>query len=467
MIVPHGIAKKFKNLGSPESSDVPIRNSQSRIKCSSDVSASGEGCSRKADRAVWTVRSTVLACMISFEIFRIQQGWTFWDSYPVYAAVVPVITMFGLYARLKLFIYAWAFYKNPANDGRAAANSLVSVIIPIFNEKKLIPEVIDAIYHSTYQNIEVIAVDDGSNDGTSKILDDLTKRFPALTVIHKANEGIRKAIATGYYASKGEFIVLIDSDSIIDRNAILEFVKAFYAHPKATSLQGHVCLWNATASLVAKLEDCRFNTDYNIVKAYESSRKSVKCCTTALSAYRRDVIADCMNYWANIVTRSPAAIDAELTAHSLSRGWSEYVRSAVTHVTVVESFKMLIKQRIRWKVGYLRRNSQHYGRIFRGEKPWILIKHSADFVAPLTRLLIPFVIFFYEPFVLHSLWLPIAYMGGLLSLGLVWGLDMKLRDPGSKHWMYQPLLACLGTFVFPWLLIPAIFLYKKNSHLTR
>jgi hyaluronan synthase len=436
-------------------------------KYSSDaqiVSANGSHSSKK----VWIVRLTLLVCMTSFEIYRIQQGWTFWDSYPVYAAIVPALTIFGLYARIKLFIYAWAFYRNPANDGRATMNRLVSVIIPIYNEKKLITKVIEAVYRSTYQNIEVIAVDDGSNDGTSKILDDLARRLPTLAVIHKANEGIRKAVATGFYASNGEFIVLIDSDSTIDRNAIFEFIKAFNAHPKATSLQGHICLRNSTASLVAKLEDCRFNTTYNIYKEYESSRKSVKCCTTSLSAYRRDVIADCMNYWATIVTRSPAAIDAELTAHSLSRGWSEYVITAVTHTVVSESFKMFIKQRIRWKIGYLRRNSRHLSKSFKeGEKPWILIKHSADFVGNLAKLLTPLVIFFYEPFVLHSLWLPIAFMGGLLSLGFALGLDMKLRNPDSKHWIYQPLLVCLETFVFPWLLIPAIFLYKKNSHLTR
>src|SRR5688500_17787433 len=98
------LVEKLRNSRSTQSSDTSIQHSQSSIKYSSDariVSANEERRAIRADRAVWTVRSTVLACMISFEIFRIQQGWTFWDSYPVYAAVVPVITMFGLYARLK------------------------------------------------------------------------------------------------------------------------------------------------------------------------------------------------------------------------------------------------------------------------------------------------------------------------------------------------------------------------------
>lgn len=461
----HDIAKKLKSSTSPESSDT-----QSRLKYSGDVrvvSANLEGRSSRASRAAWTGRLTALASMTSFEIFRIQQGWTFWDSYPVYAAIVPTYTIIRLCQQIRVLINAFVSYTNPADYGQVTTSSLVSIIIPIYNEKKLLTKVIDAIYCSTYQNIEVIAVDDGSNDGTSEILDELEKRFQTLTVIHKTNEGIRKAIATGFHASKGEFIVLIDSDSVVDRNAILELIKAFNAHPKATSLQGHVYVRNAAASLVSKLEDCRFDTNFSLVKAYESSHKSVQCCTTVLSAYRRDVIADCMNYWANIVTRSPGAIDAELTAHSLNRGWSEYVRTAVTHAVAVESFKTLIKQRIRWKIGYLRRNSQHVNKAFRAEKPWILIKHSVRLVGPLTGLLIPFVIFFYEPFVLHSLWLLIAYMGGLLSLGLARGFDMKLRNLHSKNWIYQPLSVCLETIVFPWLLLPAIFLYKKDSHLTR
>src|SRR6185312_15950851 len=77
---------------------------------------------------------------------------------------------------------------------------LVSVIIPIYNQNKLIENVIDYFFNSTYKNIKVI---------------------------HKSNGGKRKAVSSGFMRSQGQYIILMDSDSIIDNNAISEFVKVF------------------------------------------------------------------------------------------------------------------------------------------------------------------------------------------------------------------------------------------------
>ena len=122
---------------------------------------------------------------------------------------------------------------------------LISVLIPVFNQKSMISIVIDAIANSTYKNIEIIAVNDGSTDGTKEILDDLKKKYPHLKVIHKKNGGKRDANAVGFSKAKGDFIVFIDSDSVIDQYALEEFMKAFHTNSKIGAMVDHAKVWNA------------------------------------------------------------------------------------------------------------------------------------------------------------------------------------------------------------------------------
>lgn len=82
----------------------------------------------------------------------------------------------------------------------------------------------------------------------------------------------------------------------------------------------------------------------------------------------------------------------------------------------------------------------------------------------------PFIIttvFFYEPILHHSLWIPLTYLGGMQVIALAHGLDYKFRDSTSKNWKYKPLMNLLTAFVTSWLIFPALWNYKKNQWLTR
>ena len=77
--------------------------------------------------------------------------------------------------------------KNSDNEAMFIEKDLFSIIIPVFNQKEMIETVIDSVYASTYKNIEVIAVNDGSTDDSGRVLDSLREKFPNLKVVHKAN----------------------------------------------------------------------------------------------------------------------------------------------------------------------------------------------------------------------------------------------------------------------------------------
>ena len=87
----------------------------------------------------------------------------------------------------------------------------VSVIIPVYNSKQFIGQTIDSVFNQEYQDFEVIIVDDGSCDGTEKVI---SKYKDRLTYIRKENEGISIARNTGIEQTRGEYIAFIDHDDI-------------------------------------------------------------------------------------------------------------------------------------------------------------------------------------------------------------------------------------------------------------
>lgn len=97
---------------------------------------------------------------------------------------------------------------------------LISIIVPIYNVEKYLSKCIDSIINQTYQNIEIILVDDGSPDNCSQICDDYAERDKRIVVVHKKNGGLSDARNYGLDVCKGEYITFIDSDDYVESNYI-------------------------------------------------------------------------------------------------------------------------------------------------------------------------------------------------------------------------------------------------------
>ena len=95
---------------------------------------------------------------------------------------------------------------------------VISCIVPIFNGEKYIEKCINSILQQTFQDFEVILVDDGSKDRSGKIIDELSLNDSRIIVIHKENEGVSSARNTGIKSAKGEWITFIDADDWVEQN---------------------------------------------------------------------------------------------------------------------------------------------------------------------------------------------------------------------------------------------------------
>lgn len=95
-------------------------------------------------------------------------------------------------------------------------NGLISIIVPVYNVEKYIERCIDSVINQTYKNLEIILVDDGSNDKSGIICDEYAKKDSRIKVIHKENSGVSNARNKGLDNATGQYIAFIDSDDWIE-----------------------------------------------------------------------------------------------------------------------------------------------------------------------------------------------------------------------------------------------------------
>ena len=128
---------------------------------------------------------------------------------------------------------------------------LISVIVPVYNTEKYIDRCIDSIISQTYQNIEVILIDDGSIDNSLEICEKYMTKNPKIKVVHQENKGVSNARNKGLSIAKGNYFICIDSDDWLEPN-MLEI------------------LYNNIQNYDADIATCNFYNDY------ESGEKTVK-----------------------------------------------------------------------------------------------------------------------------------------------------------------------------------------------
>ena len=107
---------------------------------------------------------------------------------------------------------------------------LISIIIPIYNIMDCLEKCVDSCLNQTYQNIEILMVDDGSTDGTSKLCDKIGKKDPRIRVFHKENGGSSSARNLGIENAKGEYLGFVDSDDFISSTMYEDLMNAILEH---------------------------------------------------------------------------------------------------------------------------------------------------------------------------------------------------------------------------------------------
>lgn len=99
-------------------------------------------------------------------------------------------------------------------------NSLVSIVVPVYNGEKHIKNCVQSLLEQTYENIELLIVNDGSRDNTELVLKDIQKADARIRIINQENQGVSCARNTGIINAHGKYLLFLDSDDLLEKNAI-------------------------------------------------------------------------------------------------------------------------------------------------------------------------------------------------------------------------------------------------------
>lgn len=120
---------------------------------------------------------------------------------------------------------------------------MISIIVPVYNVKDYLQSCVQSIQEQTYQNLEIILVDDGSTDGSGGVCDEIAKKDERIKVIHKINGGLSDARNAGLNISTGDYIGFVDSDDTVEEDMYEILVKNLEKYDAGISCCRYTKVW--------------------------------------------------------------------------------------------------------------------------------------------------------------------------------------------------------------------------------
>lgn len=183
------------------------------------------------------------------------------------------------------------------NDRMARRHPEISVIVPVYNVEKYLPECVDSILAQTFTNFELILVDDGSSDGCPALCDEAAKKDSRVQVIHKTNGGVSTARNAGLDAAKSSWIAFVDSDDRVMPQFLEKLYTAAVSANAEIAMCG-TCGMNQNGELYLK-EDGGYVTDSMVRNELLSCQEVLcRCIFSAYQVvwnkiYRKEIFSDC------------------------------------------------------------------------------------------------------------------------------------------------------------------------------
>ncbi len=228
---------------------------------------------------------------------------------------------------------------RPSPPDRPDFQPIVSVLIPAYNEEDVIVYTVNSVLESDYPRLEVIVVDDGSNDGTGELLDAQFGRNPAVRIMHQPNSGKPAALSHALAEASSAIIVTIDADTAIEPDAISKLVRHF-VNPRVGAVAGNIKVGNRI-SWLTRWQALEYVTSQNLEKRAFDLLNCIPVVPGALSAWRAEAINDSGGFSADTV-----AEDTDLTITIRRADWKiDYEEEAIGWTNAPETASTLIRQR--------------------------------------------------------------------------------------------------------------------------
>ena len=235
----------------------------------------------------------------------------------------------------------------------------VSVIVPAYNEERVIEATLRSLLNSDYENFEIIVVDDGSQDHTSEVVREHFGEQPLVRLFTEPNAGKASALNLGLRHAKGDVIVALDADTQFPGNTIRMLARRF-VDPEIGAVAGNAKVGNRI-NIVTRWQALEYITSQNMDRRAFASLNCITVVPGSVGAWRRDLIEICGGFSADTL-----AEDQDLTLRIRKLGYKiGYEETAIGWTEAPHSLKMLARQRFRWAYGTLQCLWKHRDVLFR------------------------------------------------------------------------------------------------------
>lgn len=299
------------------------------------------------------------------------------DSYLIYESAMRTILVWGLTLTFwsTLLFVPLALYSKYKEDLLPTQREFprLSVIVPAYNEEKVIARTIEGLIETQYPKKEIIVVDDGSKDRTFEI----AQRYKnAIKVLHKENGGKASAVNYGLSYATGEVIVIVDADTIIGRDSLIHIVKGFGLSKDVAAVAGNIKVRNRM-NWLTWCQAIEYVAGIQIVRRALDVFGAISVVPGALGAFRKSALGEIGTYDKDTVVE-----DFDVTMKILK---SKLVIQGSTKATAYtespQTIRGLYNQRRRWYGGNME----------------VFARHSDALINPryglLQRMVFPFMIF--------------------------------------------------------------------------
>jgi hyaluronan synthase len=344
----------------------------------------------------------------------------------------PLLAAYGLVVCTYLvsrFVFSLGY--RPAKD--AGLEPRVAIVMPAFNEEEAIGDSLRSLLALDYpgEKLELTAVNDGSTDGTLAAMRAVEAEAGGRVRVLDlgTNQGKRAAMAAGIRATEAEIVAFVDSDSVLEPDALRVLAQGF-ADERVGAVCGHADVLNLRESWLTKMQAVRYFVAFRVVKAAESIFGAVTCCSGCFSAYRRAAILPHLQWWEGqtfLGLPSTFGDDRSLT-NCVLRDWRiRYESRAVSHTSVPPRFKQFMTQQLRWKRSWTR-ESLIVARFIWRKHPLAALATYAGILLPLVAPVIAIRATVVLPLA-HGAGPPLIYLAGIYAMALAYGLYYVATRP--------------------------------------
>ncbi len=304
----------------------------------------------------------------SVELFIDQVGFSFF-RYVDFLLTALFLTAIVLGVARLVFLAVLALWHRLPSPGRTPpmldpeTGPLVSVLIPCFNEEKVIVASLARILHSNWKKLEVLVLDDGSTDATAARVREAFDGEPRVKLLSFENGGKARALNRGLAEANGEIIVALDADTLFPPDTLPQLVR-WFSDPEVGAVAGNAVVGNRL-NLITRWQALEYVTAQNLERRALAALGAVTVVPGAVGAWRRAALEALGGY-----PHDTLAEDQDLTLACQSAGWRvEFDPEARAYTEAPDTVAGLLKQRFRWSFGTLQCLWKHRQALFNRERP--------------------------------------------------------------------------------------------------